>query len=96
LGLGSTLAVGLALVSTPAAAADNDDVLVEFHFQPVPNTQIAIWLVDANGQFVQDVFVTQATGTLGIGNRRAGASPTARGPRCCRCGRTRGARTTPR
>ncbi|MFO0632438.1 MAG: CFI-box-CTERM domain-containing protein [Nannocystaceae bacterium] len=69
LGLGSTLAVGLALVSTPAAAADNDDVLVEFHFQPVPNTQIAIWLVDANGQFVQDVFVTQATGTLGIGNR---------------------------
>ncbi len=50
-------------------AADGDDVLVEFHYQPVPNAQIAIWLVDANGVFVQDVFVTQATGTLGIGNR---------------------------
>ncbi|MBC8068330.1 MAG: hypothetical protein IAG13_08350 [Deltaproteobacteria bacterium] len=46
-----------------------EDVLIELHFQPVPNTQIAIWLVDANGTFVQDVFVTQATGTLGIGNR---------------------------
>jgi hypothetical protein len=55
------------MLGTTAHAAE--DVLVEFHFQPVPNAQIAIWLVDANGQFVQDVMVTQATGTLGIGNR---------------------------
>lgn len=44
-------------------------MLVEIHFQPVPNAQIAIWLEDADGNFVQDVFVTQATGRLGIGNR---------------------------
>jgi hypothetical protein len=56
-----------ALLASEAHAAD--DTLVEIHFQPVPNAQIAIWLVDANGAFVQDVMVTQATGTLGIGNR---------------------------
>jgi hypothetical protein len=55
--------------SVPTFAHASDDVLVELHFQPVPNTQIAIWIVDANGSFAQDVFVTQATGTLGIGNR---------------------------
>lgn len=57
--------VGLA----PASAHAAEDVLVELHFQPVHNAQIAIWLVDANGDFVRDVMVTQATGTLGIGNR---------------------------
>ncbi|MBC8068331.1 MAG: hypothetical protein IAG13_08355 [Deltaproteobacteria bacterium] len=51
------------------SSARADDVLIELHFKPVPNAQIAIWLVDANGEHVQDVFVTQATGTLGIGNR---------------------------
>jgi hypothetical protein len=52
----------------PARAAE-DDVLVEFHYQPVANAQISVWLEDADGNFVQDVFVTQATGSLGIGNR---------------------------
>ena len=56
-------------LSPSAAAADDGDVLLEFHFQPVPGAQIAVWLEDADGNFVQDVFVTQATGTLGIGNR---------------------------
>ena len=55
-------------VPTTAAAAE-DDVLLEFHFQPVPNAQIAIWLETADGDWVMDVMVTQATGTLGIGNR---------------------------
>ncbi len=57
-----------ALTPVPASAADGD-VLVEFHFQPVAGAQIAIWLEDTDGNFVRDVFVTQATGTLGIGNR---------------------------
>jgi len=55
--------------SARAADDDEDDVLLEFHFLPIPNAQIAIWLTDASGVFVRDVFVTQATGTLGIGNR---------------------------
>ncbi|HWB79701.1 MAG TPA: CFI-box-CTERM domain-containing protein [Nannocystaceae bacterium] len=70
-GFGRTgaLVIGVAGALASPAVHAAEDVLVEFHFQPVPNTQIAIWLVDANGAFVQDVFVTQATGTLGIGNR---------------------------
>jgi hypothetical protein len=61
------LCVGLVLAPSVAFAAD--DVLVELHYKPVPNAQVAIWIEDANGQFVQDVFVTQTTGTLGLGNR---------------------------
>jgi len=57
-----------ALLANPAFA-DEDDVLLEFHYKPVPNAQIAVWLEDEAGNFVMDVSVTQATGTLGIGNR---------------------------
>lgn len=64
----ATAATIATLAFAPTAHAA-DDVLVELHFQPVPGAQIAMWLVDANGAFVQDVMVTQATGTLGIGNR---------------------------
>lgn len=69
----ATLALGL-IVAAPVVApgpaqAGEDDVLVELHFQPVANAQIAIWLTREDGTFVQDVFVTQATGSLGIGNR---------------------------
>ncbi|WP_434424459.1 hypothetical protein [Nannocystis pusilla] len=61
----------LLLGLTPAsrAAAADEPVLVEFHFTPVPNAQIAIWLEDAKGEYVQDVMVTQAVGKYGIGNR---------------------------
>ncbi|MFO7565720.1 MAG: CFI-box-CTERM domain-containing protein [Enhygromyxa sp.] len=52
-----------------AEPSDDDEALLEFHFKPVDNLQIAIWLEDAEGNFVQDVFVTQATGKLGIANR---------------------------
>jgi hypothetical protein len=70
-----SLAAGAALLAaallgspSPAVAAEGD-ILLELHFKPVPNAQLAIWLEDAEGNFVQDVFVTQATGRLGIGNR---------------------------
>jgi hypothetical protein len=67
--LGASVVFGAISLTPPAAAASTGDVLVEFHFKPVPRTQIAIWIEDAEGTFVQDVFVTQSTGTLGIGNR---------------------------
>jgi hypothetical protein len=57
------------LLATPIAGAAEEDVLVELHFQPVADAQIAIWIETPAGEFVQDVFVTQATGSLGIGNR---------------------------
>ena len=56
-----------AAVAAPAPAGES--VRLEFHFKPVANLQIAIWLEDEDGNFVRDVFVTQATGKLGIGNR---------------------------
>lgn len=67
----STLAIasGALLLQPSPALAAGGEVLLEFHYQPVAGTQIAIWLEDAQGNFVQDVFVTQATGSLGIGNR---------------------------
>ncbi|MEM7160607.1 MAG: CFI-box-CTERM domain-containing protein [Myxococcota bacterium] len=57
------------MAAPEAQAADEDDVLVEIHFTPVSNAQIAIWVEDAEGNFIQEVMVTQATGSLGIGNR---------------------------
>lgn len=62
------LLLGALLLGGEASAADAE-VLVEFHYRPVPNLQIAIWLEDKDGKHVQDVLVTQATGKLGIGNR---------------------------
>ncbi len=57
--------------SAPEAAepSDDDEALLEFHFNPVADLQIAIWLEDADGNYLQDVLVTQATGKLGIANR---------------------------
>ena len=54
---------------TGDANAASDDRLIELHYKPVPNVQMAIWLEDKDGTWVQDVLVTQATGKLGIGNR---------------------------
>jgi len=59
----------LAAVLAPARAAAADDIPVELHFKPVPGLQIAVWLEDGDGNFAGDLFVTQATGKLGIGNR---------------------------
>jgi hypothetical protein len=58
-----------ALLVTPQVVAAADDLLIEVHFKPVPNVQIAIWIEDRDGNFAEDLLVTQATGKLGIGNR---------------------------
>jgi len=63
----SALAMLAVLAASDARAAA--PVRVEFHFHPVPEAQIAIWLEDQAGKFVADVLVTQATGKLGIANR---------------------------
>ena len=62
------LALLAGLCAGEARAAD-EDLLIELHYKPVPNAQIAIWLEDGDGKFLQDVLVTQAVGKLGIGNR---------------------------
>ena len=68
----STLTASVCLFSLLAqgdALAAEGDLLVELHYKPVPNVQMAIWLEDKDGKWVQDILVTQATGKLGIGNR---------------------------
>ncbi|MBK8264232.1 MAG: hypothetical protein IPK80_23195 [Nannocystis sp.] len=66
----AAVAASLTLLTAAAAAhAAGPDVLLELHFKPVPNAQIAIWIEDSDGKFVRHVYVTQATGKLGIGNR---------------------------
>ena len=57
------------LCLSPGEAAGAEPLLVDFHFRPTPELQIAIWLEDKDGKHVQDVLVTQATGKYGIGNR---------------------------
>jgi len=57
------------LAAAPQTATADDDLLIELHYKPVANAQIAIWLEDKDGEHVQDLLVTQATGKLGIGNR---------------------------
>ena len=64
------LSFGVALLFSSDSRADPDDeALLEFHFNPADDLQIAIWLEGADGTFVKDVYVTQATAKLGIGNR---------------------------
>lgn len=62
-------ALAAAAVLTAGDARAAAPVRVEFHFQPVPEAQMAIWLEDQAGRYVADVLVTQATGKLGIANR---------------------------
>jgi hypothetical protein len=64
-------ALGLTALCASDAAAwpEGEETVIELHFTPVPNAQIAVWLTDADGAHIRDVFLTQATGLLGIGNR---------------------------
>ncbi len=68
--------VGLAFlavtaVASPAVAADAEPIcrVVEVSFTPTHNLQIVVWLETANGEFVDTLLITQATGTHGIANR---------------------------
>ncbi|HKA86414.1 MAG TPA: fibronectin type III domain-containing protein [Haliangiales bacterium] len=50
---------------TPARACR----VVEVTFVPTANLQIVMWLEDAQGQFIDTVYITAATGSRGLGNR---------------------------
>lgn len=63
------LALAVLLLPAPTHAGDGDTALLEFHLTPRADLQLAIWLETPDGQFVADIFVTQSTAKLGIGNR---------------------------
>ena len=73
----AALSAALALIGAPALADDKRCVHVDY--KPVarpdlppgknPGSQIVAWLEDANGVFVDTIFITAQTGTYGLGNR---------------------------
>jgi len=54
------------LLAVPAARADR---ILQVEFHPVEGLQIAVWLEDAAGNYVDTLMVTRLTGTFGLGNR---------------------------
>jgi hypothetical protein len=63
----------LALVVGTSARADQACRLVEVQMQPAAHLQLAVWLEDPDGKFVDTLFVTRSTGALGLGNRPGSA-----------------------
>ena len=65
-------AVTLVIAALSSSRASADAVTcrkVETTFFPAPNLQIAVWVEDEAGQYVDTVYVTRLTGTLGLANR---------------------------
>ncbi len=60
--------VALAAFAPAIAAADGKRCL-DTEFTPTANLQIVAWLETAAGAYVDTVFITQQTGTFGLGNR---------------------------
>jgi hypothetical protein len=70
--LNMALIGALALVA-PVAHAQSFCRLVEVQFEPVPHLQVAVWIEDAQGHFLDTIYVTRTTGVLGLGNRPGNA-----------------------
>jgi hypothetical protein len=67
--LGPLALVTAVLGGTAGRAEAQDCRSVQVSFQPVPNLQIAVWIEDAQGNYVDTAFITRLTGTLGLANR---------------------------
>jgi hypothetical protein len=59
----------VALGSTGAASADPPCRTVEIAFRPAKELQIAVWIEDPQGNYVDTAFVTRLTGSFGLANR---------------------------
>jgi hypothetical protein len=57
------------LVSTAAPARASTCRILDVEVLPSDDLQIVIWLEDAAGQYVDTLFITDATGRFGLGNR---------------------------
>src|SRR5262245_52974432 len=69
--LSAVSAAALAL-TTPALAnaADTPQChVVDVEFTPADQLQIVVWLEDSAGNYIDTAYITQLTGTYGIGNR---------------------------
>jgi len=59
------------LVALGSGAAQEGDRLLEFHFTPTKRAQIAIWIENADGVFMETVVLTSSVALRGVGNRPA-------------------------
>ena len=55
-------------MSLGGAAAQDGDRLLEFRFTPTKRAQIAIWIEDADGVFMETVALTSSVALRGVGN----------------------------
>ncbi|HEX8954117.1 MAG TPA: CFI-box-CTERM domain-containing protein [Polyangia bacterium] len=70
----AALALALAASLAPrAASADGSCRLVEITFRPAAHLQLAVWIEDPAGNYVDTAYVTRSTGALGLGNRPGNA-----------------------
>jgi hypothetical protein len=65
----SASAIGAEPAAPAAPAAPAHGRVLEFQFTPVQNAQLAIWIENGTGEFLQTVALTEATARRGIGNR---------------------------
>jgi hypothetical protein len=61
--------VAIWLTALGSGAAQSGERLLEFHFTPTKRAQIAIWVEDADGVFMDTVALTSSVALRGVGNR---------------------------
>jgi hypothetical protein len=67
--LGAATVALLALGAAQAHAQPTECRVVQTTFKPAEKLQIVVWLEDAAGNFVDTIYVTDAVGRRGLGNR---------------------------
>src|SRR4051794_4297845 len=63
------LALLLVPLALPAAARADSTSCVDVQFTPTDKLQIVAWVETASGQYVDTLYITQQTGSFGLGNR---------------------------
>ncbi|MBW2378896.1 MAG: hypothetical protein JRG70_04980, partial [Deltaproteobacteria bacterium] len=66
LGLLALWMVAIGLVAPGNGVAQDGDRLLEFHFTPTKRAQIAIWIEDADGTFMDTVALTSSVALRGV------------------------------
>ena len=64
----SFIAFAMLLACSPALA-DPSCRSVEVSMKPIPRVQMAVWVEDAHGTYLDTLYVTRLTGSLGLANR---------------------------
>jgi Fibronectin type III domain len=65
--------VALATLAAARAWAEGNCRMLEVTFKPAAHLQIAVWIEDPAGNYVDTAYITRSTGALGLGNRPGNA-----------------------